>query len=102
MKRKLKHTSKLYQFLEQEGVLSNGTDADIQAAKKEYRRLYQAAWRNAKRKANCEITVTLNQQELRTISIASQKHHRAKSRYIREAAIAYTTKTFVVPDILTV
>ncbi len=101
MRDKLKHTSKLYQFLEQKGVLANGTDAEIKAAKKEYRRLYQASWRKHNRAANTELTITLNHRELQTINHASRKHHRAKSLFLKEAAIAYITKAFVVPDILT-
>ena len=101
MKRKLKHTSKLYQFLEQKGVLANGTDAEILAAKQEYRRLYQANWRRSRRKADTELTVTLTARELQILTVAAQKHHRAKSRFLKEAALAYTTKSFVVPDVFT-
>ena len=101
MKRRVKQTSKLYAYLEKTNVLS-GTDEDIRAAKREYRRRYQAAWRKAKRAANQEITVTFSQQELRTITQAAKRHRLARPRFVKLAALAYLNNSFVVPDILAV
>lgn len=101
MKRKSKHTSNLYQFLEQKGVLSNGTDADIKAAKAEWRRLYQASWRKQYRHSAKEITVPLTKDELKIISQAAKQHHRSKTRFLREATLAYINKRYMAPDPLT-
>lgn len=101
MKRKQKHTGKLYEYLEKAGALS-GTDVEIKAAIREYRKLYKAEWRRRKREANQEITVTLNPHELQIITTAAKKHHRSHARFLKDAALAYCTQAFVVPDMLMV
>jgi uncharacterized protein (DUF1778 family) len=102
VKRKVKHTSKLYQYLEQANVLTSGTDAHILAAKREYRRIYQTEWRKRKRADNQEITVTLNPHELQTITAAAKKHRRSRTQFCTEAALAYCNQAFVVPDVFMV
>jgi hypothetical protein len=102
MGRKLKHTDKLYQYLEQTNVLTNGTDAQIQAAKREWRRKYQTAWRKHKRAANQEITITFNPHELQVITSFAKKHKRSRTKFCKEAALAYCDQVFVIPDVLMV
>src|SRR5579872_7003545 len=99
MKRKSKHSA-LYHYLEQANVLASGTDAQIQAAKREYRRQYQTAWRKRKRANNQEITITLDAHELQIITSAAKKHRRTRTKFCKEAALAYCTQAFVIPDIL--
>jgi hypothetical protein len=101
VKHKPKHTSNLYQFLEQKGVLTNGTDAEIKAAKAEYRKIYQANWRRRQRHTSKEITITLAPDELKTISQASKKHNRSKTRFLKEATLAYINKRYLAPAPLT-
>lgn len=101
MKRKAKHTDSLYRFLDQAGVLS-GTDADIVAAKREYRKQYQARWRKERRHAQQELTVSFLPAELQVINGAARKHKMSRPKYVQAAAIAYMKQLYIVPDILSV
>jgi hypothetical protein len=101
VKRKIKHTSKLYEYLERKDALS-GSDADIKQAKREYRRQYQAAWRKSKRATNQEITMSFNPQELRIITRASKRHKLSRPEFTKLAALAYLDHSYVVPDIFAI
>ena len=101
MKRKVKQGG-LYSYLEQSGILTNGTDEQIKSVKRQYWALYKASWRKKSRQANKEIRIQLTENDLRVITSAAKKYKRSKARYIKEAALAYLHRQFLVPDVLLV
>ena len=92
----MSRTKALLKFLEP--VLEHGTEADIAAARKRYRRNQQAAWIKEKRKHLQSFLIYLSYHELQTITKAAKTHNRSKTAFIKEAALAYTRRTFLVPN----
>lgn len=86
----------LLKFLEP--VLANGTQADIVVAKKLYRKIQQAAWIKEKRSQSKSFQIYLSSSEHKTIEKAAQAHDKSKTAFIKEAALAYTRKRFVIPN----
>ncbi len=88
--------NKLLEYLEP--VLSSGTEVDIAAARKQYRRNQQAQWVKVKRQKNRHFLIYFSHQQLQIIARAAKAHNRSKTKYISEAALAYAEQIFLVPD----
>jgi hypothetical protein len=97
-KRTLNSKSNLYAFLKSSGVLENGTHDDIQKVRKEYWREYKRIWRIKKRKTENEITISFASEEFKEISFESKRHNLCRTKFIKQACLAYINKTFIVPD----
>ena len=93
-----KKKSGLYTYLDAIKVFDWGTEEDIAAAKKEYRRQYKTAWRQSQRKSTKQYTVSLTEAEQITIRQSAQRHKRSITAFIKVACIAYVRQQFVVPD----
>ena len=93
-----KKKSGLYTYLDAIKVFDWGTEEDIVAAKKEYRRQYKTAWRKAHRKATKQYTVQLTETEQIVIRQSAQRHKRSITAFIKVACLAYARQQFVVPD----
>jgi hypothetical protein len=98
MKRAIKHTSNIYEYLEAIGVLDTGTNEEIQDARKQYWKNYRAAYQRQKRKEQHIYTITFNKKEMRLLAPAIKKHHSNCTQYIKLAVLAYTQQQFVVLD----
>lgn len=83
-------------------ILKTGSEAEIALARKNYWRVYKANWRKQKRIEQKEFTISFNAKELRVISTAAEKHQRSRTKFIKEAALAYCTRRFVTTDPLAV
>ena len=79
-------------------VLESGTDAEIKAAKREYRKLYLTEWRRNRRSKHPEYTISLSEQENNNIASHAKEHNISCTAYLKAAAMAYSNKTYVVPD----
>lgn len=98
MKRAIKKQSNLYSFLEP--YLAQGSEEAIAKARKAYWKEYRAAWRKNKRKAEKVFAVSLTKSELHVINKAAHTHKRSRTRFIKEAAMAYINQQYLVPDIV--
>lgn len=99
MNRAVKKASSLYSYLESTKVLENGTDDQITEAKKAYWKEYKRVWRKQKRKAEKELTLSFNRQELKIVEDEARKHKMSRTGYIKRATLAYTDKIYLVTDL---
>lgn len=99
MRRKEKYSA-MWDYLEKAGVLEKGTDAEIKAAKKAYRKTYFLKYKQAQRKKKPELTINFKKEngDYDTISIAAKRHKMTLTAFVRQAALAYLKRTYVVPN----
>ena len=72
MSRQNRKHNAYYQYMEP--FFEKGNDAEIQRAKKQYRKQYKAKWRKEHRKKNSEITTTWNNEEYSVLKTEAKKH----------------------------
>lgn len=95
-----RHKNAVKEFIDH--AVSEGTDYSTEQLKKEYWAKYKAAWRKKRREEQKEITLSFTKVELSVISRESARHNRSRTRYIKEAALAYSTNKYLVPDAVSV
>lgn len=100
MKRAIKKQSGLYAFLEP--YLAQGSEEAIAKARKAYWKEYRAKWRKNKRKVEQVFAVSFTKSELHIINKAARTHKRSRTRFIKEAVMAYINQQYLVPDVVTV
>lgn len=90
----------LREYLDQRGVLANGTEAEIQSARKAYRKLYKTHHKRLQRKESREVGVLLSRKrgELDRITTAAKKHRQSLPAFLKSATFAYLNKSFLSPD----
>lgn len=88
----------IWKYLDECGVLEDGTDQDIKRAKKEYRKLYKREYQRKYRANHPEFSISLTQDEEAIITDAAKKHHRSRTAYLKEASLACTRKLYLVPN----
>lgn len=86
----------LYKYLEP--FLENGSEVEIGQARKAYWSKYKANWRKNRRQQQKEFTLSFTPGELQVLRIAKVKHSRSYTRFIKESALAYCKKQFLVHD----
>jgi len=98
--RKSHSNSGMWEYLDSIGVLEKGTDEEIKAAKRAYRKQYFLLQKRKQRTNKPEYTVAFSKTngEHSRITEAAKKHNRTVTAFIRVAALAYITQTFVVPN----
>lgn len=94
--KKVSSKTKLYQFLTERGLLINGSDEEILAAKREYRKAYLATYRKNYRNKKRHFAVILSEDELRIITQSAKKHGIKLPSFIKQAALGYLTNSFVI------
>ncbi len=97
-KHKTNTASGVYQYLEASGVLDTGSSEDIAEKRKEYWRERKRISKREKRKRETEFKIYFTDAELLDISKAAKSHGVSKTRYIKQAALAYTYKRFLIPN----
>lgn len=87
-------------YLDALGILENGTEADIAAAKKAYWKAYHARHRQEQRKVKPEVLVALSKDDgtHAAISKGARQHKQTISAFLRTATLAYLNQYFIVPD----
>lgn len=100
---KLKN-SPFWEYLEASGVLEKGSDEEIKAVKKAYRKKYFTEYKRSQRKRNAEFTVVLSKFDgvFERINNAATKHHLSIPAFLKKAALAYLEKIYIVPNRLMV
>lgn len=103
MSRKGRH-SKLWEHLEASGVLEKGSDDEIKAVKREYRKKYLLEYRRRQRASQPEINVLFSKSygDYQTVLQSAEKHNQQIAAFIRNATLAYIRQTYIVPDKLQV
>lgn len=99
MSRKGKHGA-IWQYLEESGVLVNGTDEEIKAVRREYRKQYMQRYKRAQRSEKPEFLVQLSKKDgtYTKIATAAKKHRMCVSAFLHLATVAYIDRTYLVPD----
>ena len=94
----------MWEYLESVGVLEKGSDAEIKAAKKAYRKKYLLEYKQTQRIKKPEYTINFKKDngEYSRILLAAKRHHMTISAFLRLAVIAYLNRTYIVPDPLQV
>jgi len=95
-----KHKGKIWEYLNSTGVLENGTEEEIKNAKRAYRKHYILDYRRNQRIGKPEFNVWLSKSngDYFRIASAAKQHRMTITAFIRASALAYTNKTFIVPD----
>jgi hypothetical protein len=92
----MKKTSPYYVFMTP--FFEKGDALAIEAAKKEYFKLYKANWRKQFRVENKEIATSWTKQEYKELENFAKEHKLPITQYIKQATIAYGNKRYIVPD----
>jgi hypothetical protein len=94
----------MWEYLEASGVLAKGSDAEIKAIKKTYRKKYFLEFKQRQRKNKPEFTVHFikSNGELGRITEAAKKHRTSIPAFLKSAAFAYLERTYIVPNRLMV
>ena len=100
MSNEKKHKGAMWDYLESIGVLEKGTDEEIKYAKRAYRKHYILDYRRKQRVGKPEFNVCLSKSngDYFMISSAAKQHRMTITAFLRASALAYTNKTFIVPD----
>lgn len=100
MRKAAGHNGGLRAFLDKRGLLENGTEEQICAARKEYRKIYLTQYKQQQRAQNPEFSVLFSRQggEFSRITAAARRHKLSIPAFLKAAAFAYLDKTFLIPD----
>jgi len=89
----------LREYLDQSGLLANGTEDEIAAARMAYRKGYKTRHKRLQRKEGREVGVLLaRSHEYARIETAAKKHRLSVPSFLKAATFAYLEKTYIVPD----
>jgi hypothetical protein len=94
------HKNGLREYLDKSGVLVNGTEEEIAAARRAYRKQYLNDYKKQQRQENPEFALLLskNNGEHEKIIAAARRHKMSVPTFLKMVTIAYLNKTFLVPD----
>lgn len=96
MKRKCKANDAFYDYLAP--ILETGDDADIETARREWRKQYKRNWLRQKRAKDKQFTVSFTPHEHQVLQRGLKDHRYAAPQLIKRACLAYLQQSFVVPD----
>ena len=98
--RRRRPKSGMWDYLDAAGVLEKGSDEEIKAAKRQYRKQYFLLYKQRQRANKPEFTVTLSKEtgDYQTISNAAKKHKMPPTAFLREATLSYLRQTYLIPD----
>ena len=100
MKMRTRQKGGMWEFLENSGVLENGTDEDIKAAKKAYLKEYYLTYKRNQRNQKPEFTVNFSNEkgEYHSVEHAARSHKMTITAFIRRAVLSYINQRFIVPN----
>jgi len=98
--RKIKPNSNIWQYLNDAGVLEYGTEEEIKAAKRAYKKKYLLAYKQRQRKEKQEYIILLSKEngEYNTVASAAKKHSTSVTAFLKTATLAYINQYYIVPD----
>lgn len=90
----------MWEYLNVLGVLENGTDEEIKAAKKAYRKQYYLRYKRNQRSSKPEFTINFSSDngEYSKVKRSAERHKMTISAFIHSAVLAYLDQTYVVPN----
>ncbi len=88
MKHKNKKTSGIYEFLDASGLLSQGSNEEIEKAKKKYWEMVRKGYKRNRRKECKSYTIFLTADELKVISPRTKKITGGMTNYIKQTVLA--------------
>ena len=90
----------MWEYLESLGVFENGSDAEIKAGKRAYRKKYFTDYKRRQRTKKPEYTANFTKEngELETILKGAKRHSMSVPTFLRVATLAYLNHSFVVPN----
>jgi hypothetical protein len=99
-----KNNSGMWDYLESLGILEKGTDDEIKAAKKAYRKIYLLKYKQKQREKKPEFNVHFSNEngEFGRVESAAKKHNMPVTSFIRKAVLAYIENKYIVPNPLQV
>lgn len=88
-----------YEYLEtQKGKGAVLSDAEVAALKKEYHRYRNRLYKQRQRAKSHEVILFLTREEYKTLKEAALQHNLIPAHYIKQAALKYTTGTYITPN----
>jgi hypothetical protein len=92
--------SKLWEYLEASGVLEKGSDEEIKAVKRAYRKKYFLEYKKKQRSSKPEYTIKFSKSngEHATVTLAAKRHKLTVTAFIHSATLAYLRNSYIVPD----
>lgn len=95
-----KQNSGMWNYLESIGVLEHGTEGEIKAAKRAYRKKYLLEYKRKQRISQPEFVINLSKENgaYERISTAAKQHQMSVTAFLRTATLAYLNRTYIVPD----
>jgi len=99
MKNERRHTG-MWEYLDSLGVLNTGNEEEIKRAKREYRKKYLFHYKRKQRQNNSEFIISFSKPkgEHKKIIDAAKAHHSSPTKFIKDAALAYLEKKYLVPN----
>jgi hypothetical protein len=90
----------MWDYLESSGVLEKGTDEEIKAAKRTYRKGYMLNYRRNQRTHKPEFIVNFSNEkgDYQRVESAAKRHKMTITAFIRSAVLAYLEQSFIVPN----
>lgn len=100
MNKSNKHKGGMWEYLESSGVLEKGTDEEIKAVKKAYRKEYYLKYKQNQRLQKPEFTVNFSNEkgEYSIIQHAAKGHKMTVTAFIHASALAYLKRRYLVPN----
>lgn len=97
---KNRHNQGLWDYLEASGVLEKGTDEEIKAVKRAYRKKYLLEFKRRQRSNQPEYNITFSKAngDYQRIERAAHRHKMSVTAFVRKAALAYLDRTYVVAN----
>ena len=93
----MKNFPRQIEFLAQIGVLSKNAE-EIEAAKREYRKLYKRASKKLQRSLKHEYRPRFTEAEVKVLKESASSHGKPVSTFIHHACLAYIHQIFIVPN----
>jgi uncharacterized protein (DUF1778 family) len=91
------YKSKLYHYL-LPFIEKGASEEDLLFHTERFQKQQRAAWQRNKRAAEKQFTISLTKEEVRIIDHAAKGHKKSKTKFIKQSALAYCTKSFLILD----
>jgi len=90
----------MWYYLDALGVLENGTEEEIKAAKKAYRKDYFLRYKREQRAKKPEFTINFSNKngEYTKVKRGAERHKMTITAFIRSSVLAYIDQKFLVPN----
>ena len=100
MNKSNKHIGGMWEYLESSGVLEKGTEEEIKATKKAYRKEYYLKYKRSQRLQKPEFTVNFSNDkgEYSIIQNAAKRHKMTVTAFIQASSLAYLNRRYLVPN----